>query len=200
MKKIVFSLLSVLFLVACSSENTENVGEKGRVPLQISLEQEGLTRSVLEGSLLPSNSKYGVFVTAKETPDYKVLIENGDNRCVTFDGGVSTFDTPVYIPEYQYAYVWAYYPYSESYNAESILTDGFPLEIKSQTDYLVGKSYGAASESSPKVKVQLHHALARIHVLVKRSDYNYRQYTVSDFTFSEVPAYGLYSFKGCSKN
>lgn len=200
MKKTVLSLLSVLLLLACSSDEREVSMKEGRVPLQIKLEQNTLTRSILESKLLPEGTSYGVYVTTSASPDYGQLIDNGGNRCVTFSEGKSIFDNPVYIPEYKSAYVWAYYPYNDSNDAKSVLSYGLPLEVESQTDYLVGNSIKAATESYPEVSLSLKHALSRIHVTVKRSTYNFRQYTINSMNFSEMLATGkyVYGFDTCT--
>jgi hypothetical protein len=122
MKKTVLSLLSVLILLACSSDEQETRMAEGRVPLQIKLTQKTVTRSILYGTLLPDDTTYGVYVTTIASPDYNLLVDNGDNRCVKYSDGKSTFDKPVYIPEYKSAYVWAYYPYNETNDATSVLT------------------------------------------------------------------------------
>lgn len=194
MKKIALSLLTFLMLVACSSESSETNQNKGNVALQIELGYKGQTRSVIESKSLPDNSTYGVFATTTDSPVKVGLVENGDNRCVTYASGNSTFDSPVYIPEYKNVFVWAYYPYNESFRAEEIMEQGMPVNIETQTDYLLGRSDGGASESSPKVPVIMRHALARIHVNVYRSEYNYRDYTFNSLEFSNVYAKGFVKF------
>lgn len=194
MKKAILSLLALPLLFACSSEDSEIAGNAGRVPLQI--EFGDITRAALEGSTLPDNAQYGVFAASTTAP-YNSLLENGENRCVTYSGGKSTFDQNVYIPEGKAAYVWAYYPYNSQLN-RIVLSDGWNIDAQSQTDYLLSNSYQTATESSPTVRLSMRHLMSRIHITVKKAADNTTNYYYKEAYLYNAYRYGRFFFTNTS--
>ncbi len=194
MKKAILSLLALPLLFACSSEDSEIAGNAGRVPLQI--EFGDITRAALEGSTLPDNAQYGVFAASTTAP-YNSLLENGENRRVTYSGGKSTFDQNVYIPEGKTAYVWAYYPYN-SLMSRTVLSDGWTIDAQSQTDYLLSNSYQTATESSPTVRLSMRHLMSRIHITVKKAADNTTNYEYKEANLYNAYRYGRFFFTNTS--
>ena len=190
MKKAILSLLALPLLLACSSEENEIVGNAGRVPLQI--EFGDITRAALEGSTLPDSAQYGVFAASTTAP-YNSLLENGENRCVTYVKGKSIFDQNVYIPEGGMAYVWAYYPHNVNIN-RIVLSDGWTIDATKQVDYLASSSYVTATETSPTVKLNMRHLLSRIHITVKKAADNTTDYYYKEAWLNNAYCYGRYSF------
>lgn len=197
MKKAILSLLALPLLLACSSEENEAGGNTSRVPLQI--EFDGITRSVVEGSTLPNNSAYGVFVTKSTSYLYNNVLEDGFNREVTYLDGNSKFDQLVYIPENGTCYVYAYYPYNKNLTV-SALEQGFPLSLTSQTDLLFTSYYGSATESSPYAKLSMKHVFARIHVTVKKAVGNTSDYNFYGLEMNNLFKEGYYDLAGFNTN
>ena len=178
--------------LSCSSETDDmNTGSQGRVPVQIEMAGIDQTRAILEGSTLPDETTYGVFVTSTSSPTGNIL-EDGSNRRVSYIKGTSTMDTPVFIPEGGNAYIWAYWPYN--FGNGSSLLEAFPLEAKSQTDYLVGRGTRAATESTPTVPVSMTHAMSRLHITVRNDSTNDIRYTIPEMYVGNVYTTGYYYY------
>ena len=190
MKKAILSLLALPLLLACSSDESEVGGNAGRVPLQI--EFDGITRAALDGTTLPNESKFGLFASTNNSYPYGYIVEDGDNQKVTYLDGKCNFDKNVYIPEGGSLYVWTYYPYNADLN-KIIISDGWSLEADKQIDYLAGNSYAVATEASPNIKVSMRHLMSRIHVTVKKSADNTKNYYYKEAYLHNAYKYGRYS-------
>jgi hypothetical protein len=190
MKKAILSLLALPLLLACSSDESEVGGNAGRVPLQI--EFDGITRAALDGTTLPNESKFGLFASTNYSYPYGYIVEDGDNQMVTYLDGKCNFDKNVYIPEGGSLYVWTYYPYNADLN-KIIISDGWSLEADKQIDYLAGNSYAVATEASPNIKVSMRHLMSRIHVTVKKSADNTKNYYYKEAYLHNAYKYGRYS-------
>ena len=190
MKKVILSLLALPLLLACSSEENEAVAGADRVPLQIELDE--ITRAVVENVDQLKERSLGVFVATQSNYPYGSVLEeednNGNNRQLSYQNGKWNFDRNVYIPENTPLYVWAYYPYDPNQN-KNMLADGWALTASKQEDYLAsytdGYTYVTARETSPRVKFNMRHLMARIRVIVAKASDNEKNYA-----FKEATLYG----------
>ena len=188
MKKTILSLMALPLLLACSSDEEPTASQAGRVPLQVEI--GGITRGAIDA--LPANSNYGVYVTTGSSASSST-VDDGINRRVTYADGKSTMDKTVYLNEGGYAYVWAYYPYIAGMDKGALTA--FPLETKSQTDYLVSNAH-YANESQPRVSLTMQHALARIHVTLRKADDNAKEYYYKEMTLTDAYLSATYNFDG----
>jgi len=188
MKKTILSLMALPLLLACSSDEQPAAGLNGRVPLQVEL--GGISRAAIDA--LPANCNYGVFVTSSSYAS-STFVEDGFNRLVTYTDGKSTMDKSVYLAEGGHAYVWAYYPYNANRGSNALTA--MPLETKSQTDFLVSDAH-YANESQPRVNLTMRHALARIHVTLRKAADNTKVYYYKEMTLTDAYLSATYNFDG----
>lgn len=167
MRKNIYSLMLIaLPLLAACNNDDEQVSTTDNVALQVSV-KNCLTRSIITGSSLSEDSQMGIYVADKDNnvSNYNVKGTVKGDYCL-LTNTVSLTDEP--------SYVYAYYPYSSSYNNATAI----PYDATEQTDILMGYSDDGTGildyvdKQNPTANMLLTHALARVTLNVKKAAEN----------------------------
>lgn len=165
-------LTAVLLFASCSKEGYSHIEITDR--LQVGLATVSSTRaSIVEGTTLPYESRFGIFALNSNTLD---TLDNGYNAPVKYVGDECKTDNIVLLPKDADVMVYAYYPYN--YNSHSVdirSADRLWIYTPEQEDVLVGKSVDASGKTAyaragtnPKVNISFQHALSRIHLTFRK--------------------------------
>ena len=156
-------------LTACTDDDTIVQSDKAPLQISVSAKAPAVSRTIIDGSSLPDGSHIGVSVFDADGGDYDgqdyfnlkytaVGEGEGQSWSTTTPASLST----------TMAVVTAYFPYID--NDDLDLT-AVPVETASQTDYMYSGAVAGANMSSPEVTLNMSHALANIHVNIKKGTY-----------------------------
>ncbi len=168
----VLCLAAVLLFASCSKESDALI-ETTDI-LQIGLATVSPTRaSIVEGTTLPYQSRFGIFALNSNTLD---TLDNGYNVPVKYVEGECKTDNIILLPKDADVMVYAYYPYnSDSHSVKIYSSDRFWIYTPEQEDVLVGKSVDTSGKTAyaragtnPKVNISFRHALSRIHLTFRK--------------------------------
>lgn len=140
-----------------------------------------LYRSVIEGSTLPDDSSFGIYVVNSASFE---LIKDYSNVETFYSGGKCRLSRNVDLSCVDNTFVYAFYPYTSSGNLDSILIDAI-----SQTDYLWGRSVASngslthVNASNTKANIHFEHIMALITLRIHKSEDNSRTYMIPSISF-----------------
>ena len=168
-------LLAALSLASCSK--TEEFQYNPDSALQIesvsgispfALMQEPASKAVITGETLPGDEAakgIGLFVTASNGSVYDGKTEGYSNIRYTYNGTKWSATSPIYLSNTT-GKLYGYFPY----NADATVLTAIPVESSlNGTDYLYATSQDV-SFSNKSVNLQMNHALARLHLTIKKGD------------------------------
>ena len=168
-------LLAALSLAGCSK--TEEFQYKPDSALQIDsvsgispfvLMQEPASKAVISGETLPGDEAakgIGLFVTASNSSAYDGKTEGYSNIRYTYNGTKWSATSPIYLSNTT-GKLYGYFPY----NVDAANLTAIPVVSSlNGTDYLYATSQDV-SFSNKSVNLQMNHALARLHLTIKKGD------------------------------
>ena len=160
--------------VSCSNTeaDTDETSIEVRVPISISsvtIKSSIETRKAdYDANYFEEGDVIGLFILADDCESPYDTEENCYNIPATYDGKQWNLSQDIYLSD-DYAYVIAYYPYSESYgnvfpNANNLIT--LPISIvpvdNEQNDVLTCANFSRYNNDDPEVSLTFSHALSRI--------------------------------------
>ena len=168
-------LLAALSLAGCSK--TEEFRHNAANALEIASVrgispfvpmQEPASKAVITGETLSGDEAskgIGLFVTATDGTAYDGKSEGYSNVKYNYNGEKWSAASPIYLSNTS-GKLYAYFPYS----ADATDLTAIPVESSlNSTDYLYATSQDV-SFSNKSVNLQMNHALARLHLTVKKGD------------------------------
>lgn len=181
---------TLLTAAACSNETPTDPAEAGQ-PVALELQVAGIgTRAVIDGTTLPDPCAYGVYVMMEDVPV-------ATNVLVNYAGGVSTPETPIYLPYEGASYqVMAFYPYNPGGKDPSAIDLG---SIEEQIDYLYVNRDPATDQTltvtqeSPTATLHFHHAMARITLRIRKAEDNTNDYQLTDVGIDGIHDYSSFN-------
>ena len=154
---------------ACTDDDTIVQSDKAPLQISVSAKAPAVSRTIIDGSSLPDGSHIGVSVFDADGGDYDGQDYFNLKYTAAGEGeGQSWSTTTPASLSTTMAVVAAYFPYIE--NDDLDLTT-VPVETASQTDYMYSGAVAGANMSSPEVTLNMSHALANIHVNIKKGTY-----------------------------
>lgn len=175
-----------LLSVSCSSEeDNEDKAVSKKSPLKISVATVATTRAFFEGTKLPDECVYHLFLF-----NSKGVIEYGANKLsVKYVKGESLIATPVYVTDN--GKVVAVYGNNEYIEGNAII----PINTEKQQDILVASS--SVKPEYPEVSLTFKHIMARVALRITKSAENNRTYEFGQATINGVRSgsYYLYNEK-----
>ena len=154
---------------ACTDDDT--IVQSDKAPLQISVSSKApaVSRTIIDGSSLPDGIHISVSVFDADGGDYDGQDYFNLKYTAAGEGEGQSWGTatPASLSTTM-AVVAAYFPYID--NDDLDLT-AVPVETASQTDYMYSGAVAGANMSSPEVTLNMSHALANIHVNIKKGAY-----------------------------
>ena len=168
-------LLAALSLASCSK--TEEFRHNAANALEITsvsgispfaLMQEPASKAVISGETLPSEEAgngIGLFVTATDGTAYDGKTTGYSNVKYAYSNSKWSAASPIYLSNTS-GKLYGYFPYSTA------ATDLKAIPVESSlnsTDYLYATSQDV-SFSNKSVNLQMNHALARLHLTIKKGD------------------------------
>ena len=154
---------------ACTDDDTIVQSDKAPLQISVSAKAPAVSRTIIDGSSLPDGSHIGVSVFDADGGDYDGQDYFNLKYTAAGEGeGQSWSTTTPASLSTTMAVVAAYFPYIE--NDDLDLT-AVPVETASQTDYMYSGAVAGANMSSPEVTLNMSHALANIHVNIKKGTY-----------------------------
>lgn len=154
---------------ACTDDDTIVQSDKAPLQISVSAKAPAVSRTIIDGSSLPDGSHIGVSVFDADGGDYDGQDYFNLKYTAAGEGeGQSWSTTTPASLSTTMAVVTAYFPYID--NDDLDLT-AVPVETASQTDYMYSGAVAGANMSSPKVTLNMSHALANIHVNIKKGTY-----------------------------
>ena len=168
-------LLAALALTGCSK--TEEFRHNAANALEITsvsgispfaLMQEPASKAVITGETLPGDEAtkgIGLFVTAQGGGTYDGKSEGYSNVKYNYNGEKWSTQAPIYLSNTT-GKLYGYFPYSET--AANLKAVPVASSLNG-TDYLYATSQDV-SFSNKSVNLQMNHALARLHLTIKKGD------------------------------
>ena len=154
---------------ACTDDDTIVQSDKAPLQISVSAKASAVSRTIIDGSSLPDGSHIGVSVFDANGGDYDGQDYFNLKYTAAGEGeGQSWSTTTPASLSTTMAVVTAYFPYID--NDDLDLT-AVPVETASQTDYMYSGAVAGANMSSPEVTLNMSHALANIHVNIKKGTY-----------------------------
>lgn len=184
-------LAATLLTAAACSNDTPADPAPADSPVALELQVAGIgTRAVIDGTTLPDPCTYGVYVMMEDIPV-------ATNVAVNYAGGVSTPETPIYLPyagvDYQ---VMAFYPYRESATDPAAIDLG---SVEEQIDFLyVNRDPDTdqtltVTQESPTATLHFHHAMARITLRIRKAEDNTNDYRLTDVVIDGIHDYSSFN-------
>lgn len=154
---------------ACTDDDTIVQSDKAPLQISVSAKAPAVSRTIIDGSSLPDGSHIGVSVFDADGGNYDGQDYFNLKYTAAGEGeGQSWSTTTPASLSTTMAVVTAYFPYID--NDDLDLT-AVPVETASQTDYMYSGAVAGANMSSPEVTLNMSHALANIHVNIKKGTY-----------------------------
>ncbi|MCQ2154534.1 MAG: fimbrillin family protein [Bacteroidales bacterium] len=164
-------LLAALAFVGCSkTEEFQNNSDSALEIASVSgiLSYTPMSKAVITGDSLPDTESakgIGLFVTAADGGAYDGKTEGFSNVRYTYNGEKWSTTTPVYLSKTE-GKLYGYFPYSEA--ATKLMAIPVASSLNG-TDYLYATP-NDVSYSQKSVSLQMNHALARLHLTIKKGD------------------------------
>ncbi len=202
LKNMAMSATLLLSLVSCSSEDAGNMSslKLSKVPLQLSVENDVASRGVVDGTTLPDNSTYNIYVYSKnEATKYEALNNANYGSTVLYKDGISQIDdNPIYLPEDgSDVQVVALYG-GISGNYANLRVNKIELSTKKQEDYLVGVNTNTVNKFYPKASLAFTHVMSRITLNIKKAEDNSNAYKIPSVTLNNVIGEAVLEVEGGS--
>ena len=168
-------LLAALALIGCSKAEEFQYNPDSALQIEsvsgispFALMQEPASKAVISGETLPSEEAgngIGLFVTASNGGAYDGKTTGYSNVKYAFSNSKWSAASPIYLSNTS-GKLYGYFPYSTA------ATDLKAIPVESSlnsTDYLYATEQGV-SFSNKSVNLQMNHALARLHLTIKKGD------------------------------
>ena len=154
---------------ACTDDDTIVQSDKAPLQISVSAKAPAVSRTIIDGSSLPDGSHIGVSVFDADGGDYDGQDYFNLKYTAAGEGeGQSWSTTTPASLSTTMAVVAAYFPYIDN---DALDLTAVPVETASQTDYMYSGAVAGANMSSPEVILNMSHALANIHVNIKKGTY-----------------------------
>ena len=154
---------------ACTDDDTIVQSDKAPLQISVSAKAPAVSRTIIDGSSLPDGSHIGVSVFDADGGDYDGQDYLNLKYTAAGEGeGQSWSTTSPASLSTTMAVVAAYFPYIDN---DALDLTAVPVETASQTDYMYSGAVAGANMSSPEVTLNMSHALANIHVNIKKGTY-----------------------------
>ena len=148
------------------------------------LMQNQASKAVITGESLPSDEAakgIGLFVTADDGGAYDGHDSGYTNVKYTFDGSKWSTQSPIYLSSNE-GNLYGYFPY----NPDATDLRAIPVESSlNGTDYLYA-DIEEVSHSDKTVKLQMNHALSRLHLTIKKGKNFTAEATLSEITLKSA--------------
>ena len=168
-------LLAALALIGCSKAEEFQYDPDSALQIEsvsgispFALMQEPASKAVITGETLPGDEAtkgIGLFVTAQGGGAYDDKSEGYSNVKYNFNGEKWSTQAPIYLSNTT-GKLYGYFPYSET--AANLKAVPVASSLNS-TDYLYATSQDV-SFSNKSVNLTMNHALARLHLTIKKGD------------------------------
>ena len=154
---------------ACTDDDTIVQSDKAPLQISVSAKAPAVSRTIIDGSSLPDGSHIGVSVFDADGGDYDGQDYFNLKYTAAGEGEGQSWSTTIPASlSTTMAVVAAYFPYIEN---DALDLTAVPVETASQTDYMYSGAVAGANMSSPEVTLNMSHALANIHVNIKKGTY-----------------------------